>query len=43
MTMHREKEYAMERKLLKAKEKELKTEKEEPVEIVGGRRKAAEK
>uniref|UniRef100_A0A2A4JFN3 C2H2-type domain-containing protein n=1 Tax=Heliothis virescens TaxID=7102 RepID=A0A2A4JFN3_HELVI len=42
MTMHREREYALERKQLALQEQELK--KEEPVEVIQtGRRKAAEK
>ncbi|KAJ8729541.1 hypothetical protein PYW08_001122 [Mythimna loreyi] len=45
MTMHREKEYAKERKLLAAKEQALKKEEEESTEVIiqSGRRKAAEK
>lgn len=42
MTMHREKEYAQQRKLLAAQER--KKEDEEPVDVIlNGRRKAAEK
>lgn len=44
MTVHREAEYSAERKLLLAKERELKRQDEDkPVEVVFGRRKAAEK
>lgn len=46
MTMHREQEYAQERKILVAKEKAIKKEESDgtlSAEIVAGRRKAAEK
>ncbi|KAH9645178.1 hypothetical protein HF086_005723 [Spodoptera exigua] len=43
MTMHKEKELAIERKILAAKEKEMKKEEEVNVIIPTGRRKAAEK
>ena len=44
MTMHREQEYALERKLLVAKEKALKKEEDSGEAVIQtGRRKAAEK